>query len=127
MAASTPQDEAVVRVKATECVCAELAVPVICRTSSNSVGTPTARFDVEGTLRGGHLVRVSSFPDGWIGLYRFDEVLVLIARCYGTPPSELQVSFDIGLALREVIARVCAAPGTTVESNPMWYSRSESR
>jgi hypothetical protein len=69
----------------------------------NSVRTATAIYHVESTLRGGHLVRVSSIPTDWTGLYRCEGSLVLIARCGGAPPIELVIPTEIRTGLLEII------------------------
>ncbi|MGE0758954.1 MAG: hypothetical protein AB7F89_03890 [Pirellulaceae bacterium] len=53
------------------------------------------RIDVEKTLRGGHLLRIHSPAAGWIGLYRCDQELRLLAQCGGTPPRALPVSEEL--------------------------------
>lgn len=73
----------------------------------NLLQTTTATFHVESTLRGGHLVRVSSIPSDWTGLYRYESSLVLIARCCGAPPGEIPVSVDMRTRLLEMIRSVC--------------------
>jgi hypothetical protein len=75
--------------------------------SHNSVHTSTATFHVESTLRGGHLVRVSSIPSAWTGLYRCESSLVLIARCGGAPPIELAIPSEIRKGLLEIISALC--------------------
>jgi len=75
--------------------------------SHNPLRTATAIYHVESTIRGGHLVRVSSIPSDWTGLYRYDNSLVLIARCCGLPPIELTIPGDVRTGLLEIIQSLC--------------------
>jgi hypothetical protein len=74
-----------------------------------SVLTPTVVYDVESTPRGGHFVRISSILDGWVGLYRIENNLVLVARCAGSPPAEQTVSGGVRSELMKIIDAVCGS------------------
>jgi hypothetical protein len=86
--------------------------------SLNLLCTSTASFLVESTLRGGHLVKVSSLLDGWRGLYRYEANLVLIARCCGEPPSELILSRSVRAGLLEIINAICGLSHDQSFSSP---------
>jgi hypothetical protein len=81
---------------------------VIQQVSANSVHTSTESFDVESTLRGGHIVRIRSLEAGWSGLYRCGDRLLLVARCQGTPPFDLPVSNEVRAALTAIIDAMCS-------------------
>jgi hypothetical protein len=79
-------------------------------TCPKQISTSSATFDVESTPHGGHLVRISSHVEGWKGLYRCDSRLMLLARCSGTPPFELQLDTDVRDRLLEIIKTICLPP-----------------
>jgi hypothetical protein len=80
---------------------------VIQRDSPRLIRTSVATFDVEGTIRGGHLVRVSSVEGTWVGLYDCGEQLILRARCHGTPPAQLTISTELRVLLADAIDSIC--------------------
>lgn len=71
--------------------------------SHQSLSGGRQTFAVEQTIRGGYLVQVSHMDQLWMGIYRCEGKMMLVARCTGDPPAELWPSPEIHRAIRKWI------------------------
>lgn len=88
------------------------------RRTRNTIHTKTVVVSVEQTPKGGHFVSVAGIEQAWVGLYRCEARLVLVARCKGDPPRELELRDEIRAALLEMIREDAAKRQSTYPTSP---------